>query len=435
MTPLIVHGPGFQPGGIISDTTNRNNLVAMIDIGPTVLSSLGLSLDSKMIQGSTIRSTGQAVTPQDLDMFNRHAISMRDTRKVGILTYIYMQLAIYLFAAVLLAFKKMLNKKTLLAVEIIIFTAMSYPLFSFYTTRINALNGQDLLIILLTILVSLVLATALIYFRRDVLHPIIGVTVLTVLVLGIDIAMGAPSIINSIFGYDTIRGARYFGIGNEAVSMLVANTLLIFGVMLEKSWSKWVLAIGAVMFAVVTVLIGFPGLGTNTDGPISTVAAFSTMMLLAMKSKNKARNALITVVAMASVLALFGAYDIMTGPKTHIGKSILLILNGGISEVLMIVNRKLGVNLTILRFSTWSYFLVFTLGVLVFLWYKPVGLFKRLLDNYKGISASISAAVVGGIVGFAFNDSGILVPAIIMSYIVPTVLYLMLWEQYRSKAK
>jgi hypothetical protein len=159
------------------------------------------------------------------------------------------------------------------------------------------------------------------------------------------------------------------------------------------------------------------------------------MMLLAMKSKNKARNALITVAAMASVLALFGAYDILTGPKTHIGKSILLISSGGFSEILMIINRKLGVNLTILRFSTWSYFLVFTLGLLVFLWYKPVGLFKRSLDNYKGISASISAAVVGGIVGFAFNDSGILVPAIIMSYIVPTVLYLMLWEQYRSKAK
>jgi hypothetical protein len=45
---------------------------------------------------------------------------------------------------------------------------------------------------------------------------------------------------------------------------------------------------------------------------------------------------------------------------------------------------------------------------------------------------AISASIVGAIVGFAFNDSGILIPAIIMSYIIPTVVYLMLWEQYHS---
>jgi hypothetical protein len=432
MTPIIVHGPGFKSGGLISDTTNRETLVSIIDIAPTVLNALGLPSNSDMIQGSVMKSTSKPVTPAELDSFNNRAVEIRDTRQAGILTYIYMQLALYIFAAVLLAFKTMLNKKSLFVIETLIFTAMGFPLFSFYTTKLGGMVGPSFLIILITILVSLIFASILVFIRRDVLLPIVGMSVLTVGALSIDIIMGAPSIINSIFGYDLIRGARFFGIGNEAMSILLANTLLLFGIMLEKSWSKWTLAAGSVIFAATTIIIGFPGLGTNTDGPITTVAAFCAMILTVTKSKNKARNVMITVMAMVAVLTIFGIYDISTGPRTHIGKSILLIMHGGFREVFMIANRKLAVNLMILRFSTWSNFLLFTLALVAFMRYRPVGLLKQSLENHKGISAAISASIVAGVVGFAFNDSGILVPAIIMSYMVPTVLYLMLWEQYRS---
>jgi hypothetical protein len=273
----------------------------------------------------------------------------------------------------------------------------------------------------------------LIRLRRNVLQPVFIITVVTVVALTVEILMGAPSIINGIFGYDSIRGARYFGIGNEAMSMLVASSLLMLGIMLEKYKTKWMLLFGFIVFLLVTILIGFPGLGTNTDGPITTVAAFCTMALVTVKSKNKARNVVITVFAMVLALSVFGAYDIMTGPKTHIGKSILLIFNGGFIEVIMIASRKLAVNYTVFRYSNWTPYLIFAVtSLIVFLKYKPEGLMRRVLEQHKGIASFISASIIAGSVGFAFNDSGILIPAIIMSYAAPTILYLMIWEQQKE---
>ncbi|OFW32709.1 MAG: hypothetical protein A2074_03120 [Candidatus Aquicultor primus] len=112
------------------------------------------------------------------------------------------------------------------------------------------------------------------------------------------------------------------------------------------------------------------------------------------------------------------------------GRTIELLAGGGISGILTIASRKLATNFMVLRYSTWSYFLLIIMVLTVALSYRPVGLLKKLFARHKGLTASVTGAVVGSIVGFAVNDSGILIPAIIMSYIFPSIAYLMLWERY-----
>ncbi|HZD59563.1 MAG TPA: hypothetical protein VE439_03780, partial [Anaerolineae bacterium] len=216
-------------------------------------------------------------------------------------------------------------------------------------------------------------------------------------------------------------------------SILVANTLLLFGIALGRVWNTWMIVAGFILCMAVTIIIGFPLFGANTGGTITAVFAFTAMLLQATKSKAKVRNLAIAVAAVALVLGVFVAYDVMHGATTHMGKTTHLITAGGLSEIIMIAKRKLAINFMILRYNTtWSYFLLITLGLLVLLWFRPVGLLQRSLVNHRGISAAISASIIGGITGFAFNDSGILIPAIIMSYMIPTVVYLMLWEQGHS---
>lgn len=431
LTPIIVHGPGFKPGALVADTTHRDGLVTTIDIGPTVLNILRIQNGADM-PGSIMRTGSTKISPEELDRFNQSAIGVKDTRRTAIVAYIWIQIILYVLAALVLAYRKILNKKTATILETLIFTTMSFPLFSFYTTKLERVASQGSLVTLLTIIVSLLFALLLVAIRKKALHPIIGITLLNVVVLSAEVLMGGPSLINSIFGYDPISGARFFGVGNEAVSILLANGLLLFGLMLEKVWNKWTILAGIVLSVFLIVLIGFPGLGTNTDGPITVTLAFTTMVLLSIKSKNKLRNFAIALATAVAALALFAGYDAMHGATTHFGKSVNLIMSGGFSEAVMIAKRKLTMNLRIFKFSTWSYFLFIMLGLAMFLWMKPTGVLSRLLARYRGLSMAISASIVGGIVGFIFNDSGILVPAIIMSYIIPTVIYLMLWEQYRS---
>lgn len=428
LTPIIVSGPAFKAGGLTSDSTHRQGLVTIIDVAPTVLSALGIPKDPAMA-GSELKTSPADVTPESLASFNRSAVGVKDTRRTAVLAYIYIQIALYIFAAVMLVNRKILNRVSVRVLETLIFTTMIFPLVSFYTTKAEVLATQKLLATLLTIVVSLIFAAFLVVIRKKALQPVLGIAVITVAILSIEVLAGGHAFLNTIFGYDPIRGARFFGIGNEAMAILMANGLLLFGIMLEKAWNRWTIIAGAILALVLIVLIGFPGLGTNTDGPIMATAAFTVMVLLSMKSKARLRNFAIAVAAVVAVLALFAGYDATHGATTHMGRSVQLIADGGLPQMMMIIKRKLATNIQIFRFSTWSYFLFITLGLLAFLWTKPAGMLRGLLERYRGISVAISASIVGGIVGFAFNDSGILIPAIIMSYMVPTVIYLMLWEQ------
>lgn len=431
MTPIIIHGPSYTSGGLVSGTTRRDGFVSIIDIAPTVLNILG-SQKIQSMPGSPMQTGLTKVSPESLDSFNQSAIGIKSTRRTALLAFIYFQIALYALAALALAFRKILTKTTLTILETLIFTIMGFPLFSFYTTKLGTIANYGILATLLTILISLAFAILLMLTRKKALHPVISMSALTLAVLSLDALMGARSFGNTIFGYDLIRGARYFGIGNEAMSIFIACTLLLFGAILEKTWNRWMVIAGAVICATIILIIGFPKIGANTGGTIAAVFAFAAMLLQAMKSKAKIRNTAIAVTAVVAVLGVFVAYDVTHGSTTHMGKTINLIMTGGVQEIFIIIKRKLAVNFMILKYSTWSYFLLIALGLLAFLWFKPVGVLRRSLVNHKGISASISAAIVGGVAGFIFNDSGILVPAIIMSYMIPTVVYLMLWERYQS---
>ncbi|MCL6473218.1 MAG: hypothetical protein K6T91_10500 [Firmicutes bacterium] len=434
LTPIIVHGPGFKPSALVSSSTQREGIVTTVDIAPTVLSILGLQKGAEMT-GSLMHSSQASLSPLDLEKFNLSAVGVKDTRRTAILAYIYIQVALYAITALVLAFGKKLNKYSAAVLETLIFMTMGFPLFSFYTTKLEQIANQGFLITMLTIAASLAFAVLLVATRRKVLHPIAGISVLTLTVLLVDALVGAPSYVNSIFGYDPIRGSRFFGVGNEAMSILIANTLLVFGVMLERTWNRWTVLAGAILCLIVTLIIGFPTIGANTGGTIAAVFAFTAMLLQAMKSKAKVRNVVISLALVVTVLSIFVAYDVMHGAQTHMGKTIASISSGGLHEVIVIANRKLATNLMVLRFSTWSYFLLTVLGILTFLWFRPVGVLRDLLANYKGISIAITASLIGGIFGFSFNDSGVLIPAIIMSYMIPTVIYLMFWERYHASGK
>jgi len=427
MTPIIVYGQDYTKGGLVSDSARRDGLVTIIDIAPTVLGHVGITKGEDMA-GSRMRTGSTGVTAESLDGFNQSAIGVKETRRTAVLAFIYIQIALFALTALFLALKKARNKKAVIVLETLIFTTMAFPLFSFYTTKIGNIAAWGFVATALTVAISLIFAVILVVTRRNVLDPIIGVTAVTLGALAIDALAGGPSFINTIFGYDPIRGSRFYGIGNEAMAILVANTLLLFGIMLEKAWNRWTVLAGFALCAIIAFIIGFPRIGANTGGTIAAVFAFSAMLLQVARSKNMIRNVIVAVAAVIVVLGGFVAYDALSGATTHMGKTISLIGNGGMQEVIMIVNRKVSTNIMVLRYSTWSYFLLIVLLILAFLWFRPAGVLRRMLSNHRGISAAISASIIGSILGFAFNDSGILIPAIIMSYMIPTVIYLMLKE-------
>jgi len=431
LTLLVINGPGFEAGTLKSDTTRRAGIVGNVDITKTILDIYGLEPHYSMV-GSIARIEAVKTAPETLSKFNTSAMGIKSGRRTAILTFIYLQIALYLIAALLLLWKGVTNRRYIRLLETLILTSMGFPLFSYFTSKIDGLAVNGTLLTATTLALSLLLAVILGLMRRNKFVPLAVICGATLTALIGDVLLGGQLQLNTIFGYDPIRGSRFFGMGNEAMSILLATSLLTIGVILERWHGLKGILIASVIALLVLVVDGFPTLGADVGGIIAFVAAFIATWFHYKGIRFSIKNLIIGFSVIAVALTAFIAYDIVSDGSTHMGKSIKLISDGGASQMFLIIERKLSENIKILRFSTWSYFLLVILLLMISLSYRPVGLLKKLFSNYKGLAASVVGAAVGGAVGFAVNDSGILIPAITMSYVFPFIVYLMLREKYQE---
>lgn len=77
---------------------------------------------------------------------------------------------------------------------------------------------------------------------------------------------------NSLLGYDPIIGARFYGIGNEYMGVLVGASLITISIFFEKFGFKNIILLP---FALAVVFImGNPMMGANVGGTITISAYF-----------------------------------------------------------------------------------------------------------------------------------------------------------------
>ena len=101
MTPMLIHGPGFKAGSLVSNTTRRDGFISILDIAPTVLNTLGID-KPPALSGSPMHMGTSSITPESLNSFNQNAIEVKGDRRAAISAFIYIQIAIYLLAALIL---------------------------------------------------------------------------------------------------------------------------------------------------------------------------------------------------------------------------------------------------------------------------------------------------------------------------------------------
>jgi hypothetical protein len=432
LTPVIISGPGYGPGSLTSSSTRRPGIINNTDIPVAILDIFGIKPHYTMV-GSNITLSKERVSAEQLSSFNKSAIGIKSARRTAILAFIYIQIVLYAMAALLLLYARKANMRYISFIETLILTSMGFPLFTFFASKIDYLAVHGVLLTLVSLAASLVLASLLRGLRYSTLFPLAAISAATLITILVDVVTGASLQLNTVFGYDPIRGSRFFGIGNEAFSILLVSALLTIGFMFERWKRSIAMGVGTAIAVVVLFVDGFPAFGADVGGIIAITAGFTAMALHIQEVKVNYRNILIACALVGMALGVFVAYDVLNGSSTHMGKSVELISSSGVSGALTIISRKLATNIMVLRYSTWSYFLLVIMLLTIALSYRPVGLLKKLFARHQGLAASVTGAVIGSIIGFAVNDSGILIPAIMMSYIFPSIAYLMLWEKYETR--
>lgn len=260
---------------------------------------------------------------------------------------------------------------------------------------------------------------------KNDLNTIAILSGLTTIILLFDMAVFNQFLIkNSLLGYDPIIGARFYGIGNEYMGVLVGASLITISIFFEKFGFKNIILLP---FALAVVFImGNPMMGANVGGTITISAAFLFLILKSNGIKIDIKKIIGIFVAIVLIVSFMAWMDFNNENRSHLANTILTIINTGPSAILQIIIRKISMNIQLISASMWSRVLILAIILMVMLFYKPFGVLKKLCQKHPYIANGWIAILVGSVVGFMVNDSGVVAAATSISYVVVPMLVLLL---------
>ncbi|MDQ7792847.1 MAG: hypothetical protein RDU89_00340 [bacterium] len=420
MTAVVVEGPGFGPGLLISPATRWPGVVAATDLAPTILGHLGGSGAPGMV-GRPIRGVPAPGHVEAWAELEARLAANEDRRAPLLRGYVLAQIAVVagMLAAVCLALPlASLLRPFLLALPAVPLGFLllgAVPLWSPVTSA--------------TAVVAFSLAPGLLLGRRQRGGlPFVLITLATVLALTADVAGGCRLIRFSPLGYSPVGAFRFYGLGNEFMGVYVGACLVGFTGLADRG-GRWGFLTCAVGLGVATAVLAAPTLGANLGGALTAAIAFSWTLSSLKGTATATRRATLALSTGVAVALLATGLDVLGRPpslQSHLGMAGREVLGHGVAGLLPILERKLAINVRLIRYTIWSRVLVSSLAGFALLFCRPPGVVRRLLGQHPALACGFTGVLLGAFVALAVNDSGVVAAATTMIYATATLAYLTL---------
>ncbi len=439
LVPVIEYGAGVK-GNLTSSSTHRPGLLSLLDVSVTVLDRLGIERPVGMM-GSVMEA--RPVEGQDrithLLQMNTTAVAVDTVKPTVLNLYILLTVLLLLACTALLFWIRVSNGSVRtglvrLAHGLLLFD-LAVPLAA---TLMFAVwpwpsNGPIVVALLLGVAVAVWLAASWAGRGRDGRLALAILCIGTLVVLAIDQWAGAAASFSSLFSYSPLVGARFYGMGNEGASMLVGASLVGTGLLLDllapaslyPVARRWLLP---VVGALVVITAAAPFLGANVGVAIWGLAGFALAWAHTNGYRVGWRGIALIAVMSAVLITAFSVLDLgsVSGAQTHLGRAWSSVGKGGMAQLWLIVWRKAETNMRILTRTNWSWLLLAVLAVLGYMGLRPQGEFRRTLELNPGFAAAMTACFLSAAVGYLTEDSGIVIPSLVMLYAGTGILSLML---------
>lgn len=282
----------------------------------------------------------------------------------------------------------------------------------------------------LTVASVIAVALALIgwYLGKHSLDSFLIVLGATSAALVLDLLGGAHLIQRSILGYDCIGGARYYGIGNEYMGVLLTSSVMVAGMLLQTHAHRPMRLMTILFLALVAVVVGAPWWGANNGGAIAAAIGFSLTLLLVSKTPVTWRHVLYIGLGLAVAAAVAIALDLFLWPQgpSHLGLLARRMATEGWQPLLTTASRKVAMNIRLFRYTIWTKVLVVSLAITLWLLHKPASWVRNLLGCFPVIVAATKGALITAIVALLVNDSGVVAAATAMIPVTTVLLFLVL---------
>lgn len=437
LAPMIKYNHEIEQGVLISNTTRRSGVIANYDIAPSILSEFQIQQPSEFI-GSPIRHEVKGNSLIWLHQELTHMEQIYKLRPKLLYPFVTFEMIVMLLGLLFVILKGTGFSRW---ITILLLSTLIAPLVLLYLQWISVLSIP---VVIICFFIFIFILSWLMERYFPLLQAIGIISTVTVLLILLDGFLGAETMKRSVLGYDPIVGARYYGIGNEYMGVLVGSTILAVSVWvhhMQSALSKKISWTAGLIFLFVLIYLGSPMLGTNAGGAITASIAFGiawVRMFCGKVLRNAQWARLLSfvvgfgIVAVAGLWLLNRALPIDMEQQSHIGKTMALLLEGRFDVIGGMIARKLSMNWHLIGVSSWSKVFITSLFVMTVIVVRPRGVFHRWQQAYPYLMYGFSANAVGAIIALLVNDSGIVAAATMIVYVAVPMLCLKLQDNKDS---
>lgn len=400
------------PGSLGSPSTRRSGEVVLTDVSSTVLDAVGVEQPDEMIgrpMTSDIKRNPVA-TINDISLRTEY----RDAVYVPmIFVFVSVQALTYFAALVALRLRGtpgVIRRRTIAAAQWVAVLSVAFVVATFVYVAFD--TGMQRPAIMVPGIVFMAVGITAVAFRmhRSLLSPLIWICGLATLVLSIDAVTAGTLEHISLLGYSPATAARYYGMGNMGYALLGGSAIVVATALMADAPNR---AEGLVragcLFAWVLVVDVAPSLGADFGGAITLAPVFVGLLLAWSGIRWTPRATVLAVIGSLAVVVGAAAIAVLAGGDTHIGS----VSSGGISDLVETIRRKGATNLRVMRITTWSWMVPIVVIFMVGAVLRDGGLRLRF-----GTSTTWRYGFYGlmtfGVIGGALNDSGVVIPALVL---------------------
>ena len=386
LTPVLEWGKDISVGLMVSASTHRPGLVTNTDFAPTVAAYFGQTTMAMRPFGQAWSAQPAANSAQKVQDLEEQAY--RQAEGMRILPYLAVGLALWVLIGTGLALKGKMPASWPLA-PVALLLAMLF----------SSTAAMTLFLCLILLLPAWALSRR--FPARTLITTMLAAFALTLIA---DMVTGSHLMQRSLLGYSATEGARYYGIGNEAMGALIGSLLVIAASLWQQARLTRIAL--TLLLAVVALLLGSSLAGAKAGGLLVSVAAFGTLLYGVWGGRWSWRVALAGLFLTALVMAAVAVGEAwLPGSRhSHIGEAAARIQMGGWGEAQDIIGRKLAVESRLAYHSAWACLLWASLLCVIVLWQRS----RYRLEQRPLQTAGLVA--VGACL--ALNDAGVVAAAL-----------------------
>ncbi|PSL05218.1 hypothetical protein CLV30_10484 [Haloactinopolyspora alba] len=430
-----IEGGSFGSTWLTSSSTHWQGLVQLTDVAPTLLGYAGADEPSRGFDGRYWRSSSAhpssaAATISELVGVDRAAEIYRVQSGPFFQILGIGHLAVVAVALLVLWRRRGASRSgTFRVIQVVALVAAAAPVASYLANLSGWWRYEQLNVVLwssiaMATLVLTVLALAG-PWRRRVYGPPGVVAGVTATVLAIDVASGSSLQQSSLLGLSPLVAGRFYGFGNIPFAIFVVASLVAAAALgqwlLDRGHTRRFAATGVAVVGLVAVVIdGAPQAGADVGGILAAIPGFAVLVLGTLGARVTVVRVALAGVGATVLFFVLAWVDWLRPPgaRTHFGGFFADVLSG---DALTVILRKAEASVgTVERWPIYG--LLVPIGYVIIIWLTrstDVPATSEAVRRWPLFRYAVWSALLSGAAGFAANDSGVIIPALLLTAGIP----------------